>query len=101
MSSSEQSVDAVNDPDSYELDDGKQENGLEMCPRCGRTFSGNGGYSGAVHDKSGTRYEHVSDSDPGDGPFFDERCWNDMKDAKARANHSTLDQFGAFNGEQQ
>lgn len=81
-------------PSDYELGDGwDSEKGLDVCPVCERLYSGNGGYLGAVYTTDGTRYDHVLDTDPGDGPFICERCYNVLDANQKRMEHTTLDQF--------
>ena len=81
-------------PDDYDRDDGWSDSkGVEMCPDCQVIFSPNGGYTGAVYDQQGRRFEHYSDTDPMGGPFFCPDCWELLDANKKQAEHQTLGEF--------
>ena len=81
-------------PSDYDKDDGwNEQNGLEECPHCGTLYSGNGGYTSTVYDQNGRRYEHHGDSDPMDGPFFCESCWDELEANKNAQEHKTLGEY--------
>jgi len=81
-------------PDDYDKADGfNEEKAIEQCPHCEQTYSPNGGYLGPVWDQSGRRYDHHTDSDPSDGPFFCQDCWHELEANQKRAENQSLGDF--------
>lgn len=71
--------------------------GLEQCPVCGGTLDSRW-YSGQVVQPTGltsaTVYEHLLETDPGDGPFYCRECWDDHCTEVYSETHRTLSEFG-------
>jgi len=81
-------------PDDYDIDDGFDEDaGLEQCPHCETTYSINSSFYGPVWDASGTEYELYTESVPGDGPFFCEDCWTELRVDQKQQENATLGEF--------
>lgn len=81
-------------PSDYDADDGwNDQQGIEMCPHCEQIYSPNGGYTDTVYDQNGTKYSHNLATDPADGPFFCESCWNELQANKNAQEHKTFDKY--------
>lgn len=81
-------------PSDYDKDDGWNDTkGCDQCPHCETIWSMNGGMQGPAYDSTGQRYKIYLDSDPADGPFFCQECWNELKTNRKRANNQTLGDF--------
>ena len=82
--------------EDYTRGDGWDESaGVDRCPACGKVYSANGGYTGAVVDAEGTRYSDVLAADPEDAPFFCVGCWAILEANRKRETHRTLDEWDA------
>jgi len=44
-------------------------------------------------DAAGTEYELYTESDPGDGPFFCEDCWTELRVNQKQQENATLGEF--------
>ena len=81
-------------PSDYDKDDGwNEQNGLEECPHCGKQLGGETGHHGEVYDANGRRYDHLLNTEPGNGPFFCPECWPELKANKNAQEHKTLDKY--------
>lgn len=81
-------------PSDYDPDDGWNEaKGLDMCPVCERTYSMNGGYTGAVYETDGTHYDHVLDTDPMDAPFICESCFEVLEQNRRQMANASLSEW--------
>jgi hypothetical protein len=73
-------------------------NGLEQCPTCG-TYLSPPHHMGRVVQPTGptssTRYEHLSETDPADGPFYCGECWDSHCTEQAERTHWTLSEFSS------
>lgn len=67
-------------------------NTIEKCPICG-TLLDIRWHDDEVYDSDGTEYDHIMETDPGDGPFYCPECWKQYQVTRARHLHATLDQY--------
>jgi len=71
--------------------------GLEQCPVCGGTLDSRW-YSGRVVQPTGATtakvYDHLLETDPADGPFYCDDCWDSHCTEQAQRTHRTLSEFG-------
>lgn len=78
----------------YDVEDGwDEERGLQMCPECGRRYSGNGLYWGPVYDTDGDRYDSYLDPEWQDGPFLCADCFTRFRTEYRRETNETLRRY--------
>jgi len=74
-----------------------ESNGLVQCPVCGTSLDPRF-HSGRVVQPTGPTsaevYEHLLETDPGDGPFYCGECWDSHCTEQAERTHRTLSEFG-------
>lgn len=71
--------------------------GLEQCPVCGTSLDSRW-HTGRVVQPTGpieaVEYDHLLETDPGDGPFYCGECWDDHCTDVYQQTHRTLSEFG-------
>lgn len=81
-------------PTDYDASDGwDDQNGLEKCPHCGKQYGGQSGHFGAVYTQGGRKFDHFTDTDPGDGPFFCPECWPELQANQRAIENRSLEDF--------
>lgn len=78
--------------DDYEPLDGVDDGMIDCCGRCEQSFHPND-YRGEIVRRDGTRYDHLSDTDPMDRPFFCPDCYAAIDAAERASEHQTLEAF--------
>jgi len=78
-------------PNDYEPSDGVGYNGIDECPHCGQSLHPED-HAGIVYDSDGVEYEHITETDPTDRPFFCPNCWDELEaNRKAQENQQLGD----------
>lgn len=81
-------------PQDYDSEDGWGQDGLEQCPHCERQLSGESGWHGRVFDQQGHEFDHLLNTEPGNGPFFCEDCWQELRVNVLQQENATLREYG-------
>lgn len=85
--------DPITEKAEYERFD---EDMLEQCPGCGTSLDPRW-HTGPVYEPTGVdsarEYEHLMETDPGDGPFWCPDCWNQHYQEVQAETHRTLSEF--------
>lgn len=79
-------------PEDFDPEDGIDDGAIDCCPVCERSLHPNG-YNGPVFDQEGRRYEHLTDTDAANRPFFCADCWPQLKANRNAETNQTLDAF--------
>jgi hypothetical protein len=86
-------------PQDYDSEDGwDDDHGIEQCPHCECIWSGNGGMLGPAFTQDGRKFELYLDASPGEGPFFCEDCWQELRINERQQANATLGEYGGGSG---
>lgn len=75
----------------YEPKDGfNSENGMDQCPHCREDFAPVGD---PCLTKDGQRYDHITDTEPSNRPFFCPECWDELETNRKQKENQTLGDY--------
>jgi hypothetical protein len=78
--------------DDYTAADAVGDGLIDRCAHCEQSFHPQS-YHGEIVDTDGSHYDHLSQTDPGDRPFFCPECYEELKANEHRKTHQTLGEF--------
>lgn len=81
-------------PSDYDPHDGwDDEFGCDQCPHCETGLWPNTGYDDVVIDQDGNRYEHITDTELYDAPFFCPDCWDELETNRRAAENAAITEW--------
>jgi len=79
-------------PSDYDSRDGIGDGAIDICAHCERSLHPHD-YSGTVYDTDGREYDHITDTDPNNRPFFCGDCWEELERNRNQQENATLGEW--------